>query len=50
MTKYIIAYGRAWVCTDHAYKEIQEILLSIYGPKVKEGVDILDMKVNEAKK
>ena len=44
MGKYIIAFGRAWACTNHAYKEIQEILLSIYGPKTKEGVDILDKK------
>lgn len=36
MTKYIIAFGRAWMCTDQAYKEIQEILLSIYGPKSKD--------------
>jgi len=33
MAKYIIYRGRAWACTDHAYKEIQKILLSIYGPK-----------------
>ena len=36
MTKYIIAFGRAWVVTPKAYKEIQEILLSIYGPKSKD--------------
>jgi len=35
VTKYIIAFGEAWVCTPKAYKEIQEILLSIYEPKSK---------------
>ena len=39
MTKYILAFGRAWVCTPKAYKEIQEILLSIYGPKKKGKVN-----------
>jgi hypothetical protein len=33
MSKYIMAFGRAWICTDKAYKEIQEILKSIYGVK-----------------
>ncbi len=33
MAKHIIYQGRAWICTDHAYKEIQRILLSIYSPK-----------------
>lgn len=36
MSKYIIAFGRAWVVTPQTYKEIQEILLSIYGPKSKD--------------
>lgn len=41
MTKHIIAFGRAWVCTPQAYKEIQEILLSIYGSTP----DVLEEKV-----
>jgi len=36
VTKYIIAFGEAWVCTPQAYKEIQAILLSIYGSKSKD--------------
>lgn len=35
MGKYIIAFGRAWVCTLQAYNEIQAILISIYSAKVK---------------
>ncbi len=44
MGKYIIAFGRAWMCTDQAYKEIQEILLSIYGPTPKDLIKKEEVK------
>ena len=44
MSKYIIAFGRAWVVTPQAYKEIQETLHSIYGPKSK---DLQKTEANE---
>ena len=46
MTKYIIAFGRAWIVTPQAYKEIQEILLSIYGTK-SESDKVLDIVEEE---
>jgi len=36
---YIIAFGEAWVCTPKAFKEIQAILLSIYGPKEEKVIN-----------